>query len=569
MKKIFRQLFAVAAVAAVALATVSCESDSADDVTSGDDVTTNPDSGSSSAVGKFIVVTEVDDAAYILVEDQLSEGSTTIVGNGTEVETAGVWHYIDDARLWSIKDIGGSDPAQVYAYELNSAGTAIKEVADFYTTKYNSWGSLSSNFAYMAYLSSSDGADTATAVSAYSGEEVTYTAVTLAYTVADAGTGSAYFATADAEGFLMQDTENPSPETVNFPGFAEAGGKVYVAIATSGVSKYATLQDGFEDAMQAVIDAEGYGGTPSDYVAQGSGITYAIDKNTEAGTSGYTSSFSESSGVPFPLTPNKVRIAVYDASSYSIDQAPEAFISSDLMGQAYGRYYGNPYNTVISNGDYVYVFSPASTSRYNDIYAESVDGIDNVQLTTQYAINSTTATDWSDDILMTSIRKAKTTAKGGVMRIKAGATSFDSSYGDGGFVNLETLLDNYAITRVWHIDDDKFLLRVMSEGTTTDGYYFGFHKNKPVDCNFAIFEASALTVSYVTGLPAYAEIRDDNSAIGEPCSYEDVVYIPVSKETGSAVYVVDISESASTYAASEGISITADNILGVGYLKAQ
>lgn len=552
MKKSFLYAFAFAAIAAVA---VGCNDDSPS--------TTDPFK-EPSGEGKYIIVTEVDDAAYILVEETLSEGSTTIVGNGTEVATAGVWHYIDDTRLWSIKDIGGNDPAQVYAYELKASTGKVGTVADFFTTKYNSWGHLGSNFAYMAYLSSSDGADTA--VGSVYGEDVTYTAVTLAYTVANAGTGDAYFNTVTAEGFLLQDSENPSPETVSFPGFVEAGGKVYVSIATQGVSKYATLQSNFTTAMETLIENEGYEGTPSEYVANGSGICYAIDKNTEAGTSGYSTSFSFSNGVPFPLTPDKVRLAVYDAATYSIDKAPEAFISSDLMGQAYGRYVGNPYNTLVTNDDYVYVFSPGATRKFDDFYAENIND-NKEEYTTQYAVNSTTATDWVTET--TPIRKAVSDAKGGVMRIKAGATSFDSSFGDGGFVNLEDKLAGRTFTRVWHIAGDYFLLRVNSQGTAAEGYLYGFHKNKPVDTDFAIYNAAAGTVSTITGLPSYAEIRDDNSAIGEPCSYSGVVYIPISKETGSAVYVVDINNEASSYAAKEGISITADNILGVGFLYEQ
>ncbi len=518
-----------------------------------------------SGEGKFIIVTEVDDAAYILVEETLSEGSTTIVGNGTEVATAGVWHYIDQTRLWSIKDIGGNDPAQVYAYELKGATGMVAEVADFFTTKYNSWGHLGANFAYMAYLSSSDGADTATG-QVYD-QSVEYSAVTLAYTVANAGTGSASFNTVTAEGFLLQDSENPSPESVNFPGFVEAGGKVYVAIATQGVSKYATLQDNFEGAMQTLIEAEGLGGEPSDYVTNGSGIIYAIDKDAES-TSGYTSSFKFSNGVPFPLTPDKVRIAVYDASSYSIDQAPEAFISSDLIGQAYGRYYGNPYNTMVANDDYVYVFSPGATRRYSDRYSEDINN-GKEELVTQYNVDSTTATDWDINDTVDPLRKVVSSAKAGVMRIKAGSTSFDTSFGEGGAADLESKLGGYTFTRVWHIAGDYFLLRVMSENTTADGYYYGFHKYKPVDCNFVIYNAAADTIATISGLPKYAEIRDDNSAIGEPCSYDGVVYIPISKDSGSAVYCVDINEESSSYVASEGISITADNILGVGFLYEQ
>lgn len=551
MRKTFKNVFVLSAAALLVL---SCTKENS---------TENPFK-EPSGEGKFIIVTEVDDAAYILVEETLNEGETTIKDQGAETATAGVWHYIDDTRLWSIKDIGGNDPAQVYAYELKASTGEVTTVADFYTTKYNSWGHLGSNFAYMAYLSSATDADTA--VGSVYGEDVTYSAVTLAYTVADGGTGNAYFNTLTAEGFLLQDTENPSPETVSFPGFVEAGGKVYVSVATQGVSKYATLQDNFEGAMETLIANEGYEGTPYEYVASGSGACYAIDKNTEAGTSGYSTSFSFSSGVPFPLTPDKVRIAVYDAATYSIEKAPETFISSDLMGQAYVRYVGNPYNTLVTNGDYVYVFSPGATRKFDDFYAENINN-GKEEYTTQYDVNSTSSTDWVTET--NPIRKAVSSAKGGVMRIKAGSSSFDTNFSDNGFLNIESLLDGHTFTRVWHIAGDYFLLRVMSQGTATDGHLFGFHKNKPVDTNFAVLNVANGTVSSISGLPEYAEIRDDSSAIGEPCSYAGVIYIPISKETGSAVYCIDINNEASSYTATKGISITADNILGVGFLYEQ
>lgn len=556
MKRVFRHFFAVALFAAAA---VSCSKEEAPNVTNPD--TEKPDTDDSEKSGMFIVVTEVDDAAYILTEESLIEGSTTIVGNGTEVQTASVWHYIGDKTLWSIKDVGGDYPAQVYGYQLDPKTKEIREAADFATTKYNSWGHFGDDFAYMAYLTNSSSAPTVEG-EVY-GQKVNYSAVSLTYTRSQGTTGQASFATTSAEGFLLNDKENPSPETVNFPGFTEAGGKIYVAIATQGVSKYATLQDNFESSMQTLIEAEGYEGKPSDYVANGSGIVYAIDKLTPGGTSGFSTSFKFANGVPFPLTPDKVRIAVYDADSFSIEKAPEAFISSDKMGQAFGRYYGNPYNTLVANDDYVYVFSPGSTRRYSDFYSVDINN-GREELVAQYDVDSTTAADWTEDKKTTPLRKATSRAKAGVMRIKSGASSFDTSFGTDGLVALEEMLGGYTFTRVWHIEGDKFLLRVMSEGKTADGYYYGFHKSKPVDCHFAIFDASTQKISMISGLPKYAEIRDDNSAIGEPCSHDGKVYIPISKDSGSAVYVVDISSS--NYAATEGITIKADNILGVGFL---
>ncbi|MFI3295805.1 MAG: DUF4374 domain-containing protein [Rikenellaceae bacterium] len=538
------------ACATLALVATSCEKE----------VTTVIDETVQTGDSRFVVATEIGDAVYLMTTESLSEGSITAVNNGTEVNAGSVWQYIDNKYLFSINEIGGNDPVDVRGYSLNASTNRVEQIGYYSTTKYNAWGAWGENFAYMAYLSNS------TKPTNVDADGTEYSPIDIYYTIASPISGQAKYSNISAEGFLLNSQiaeADRSPETVNFPCFAEAGGKVYVSIATQGVSKYSTLDADFETNMQNFITNNGLGGTPSDYVAKGSGKVYTI-AGTE-GVSGYNSSFSATDGVPFPLSPDKVRIAVYSSTDLAFGEEPEAFISSDLMGQAYGRYYGNPYSTIASNGDYVYVFSPAAARRYSDYNV--ADEVDGTELVDQY--NTTETTDWNESTKLSPLRKVVSSAKASVMRIKAGETEFDMSYQNGGVLELESLLGDYTFTRVWHLDGDLFLLRVMNEDKkASDGYYYEFHKNTPTDARFAIFNAATGTATYISGLPTTSELREDSSSIGEPCFSGDQVFIPMSLTNESAVYVVNNINSASP-AAIKGLSVEADIVLGVGLLQAQ
>ncbi len=552
MKALFKSITFMAIAASLA----ACSDDNTTP-----DPTPNPEPTGS---GTFVVATEKDGAGYILTAEDLKSGSITSVGSGYTVETASVWQYIEDNRLWAINDGGGGDGKPVDVYEFGSDGK-FKQTADFTSTKYESWGVLGSYFGYMAAASN-------TTVTATEGE-TTYNSLDVAFTIAGGEPTVMYAAGGfSAEGVLLNDPVNPSPESIRTPSFAMAGGKLYVAVATGGVSKYATLQPNFDEAMRTLIANEGIGGEPQDYVADGAGKQYAISK-TASSTSGYTATFTASSGVPFSLTPDKARILVYNLpaeitspSDFAFDATPDAFITTDKIGQAFGRYYGNPFNTVISSGDYIYVFSPGAQRRYDDMETPNIMN-NKVEELSQHT--TSTEADWSSATeLPTKLRKVVSDNKAGVMRIKAGETQFDTSFGVDGLVDLESKLGGeYTFTRVWHLAGSKFLIRVMTENKTTDGYFYGFHKSKPVDCRFVIFDASTASISNISGLPTYADIRDDNTAIGEPCFKDNVVYIPYSLETKSVVYYAEISATSSSYTAQEGLAIEADVVVGVGYLN--
>ncbi|MFI3314410.1 MAG: DUF4374 domain-containing protein [Rikenellaceae bacterium] len=546
-RKVFRGFLSVLAASSML---ISCNKESIES----DDLNGNDGDTSQEQTSVFVVATEIGDAVYLMTTETLESGTITAKNNGTEANAGSVWQYVNNKYLFSINEIGGSDPVDVRGYALDASSGRVSQIGYYSTTKYASWGSWGDKFAYTAYLSNS--AETPNVDS----DGTEYSPINIYYTVADPETGTAQFSNFSAEGFLLNSKiaeKDRSPETVNFPGFVEAGGKMYVSIATQGVSKYATLDANFETNMQNLLDNEGYGGTPADYVAKGSGICYTLAGSQAI--SGYQSTFSATGGVPFPLTPDKARIAVYDADSYAFGAEPEAFITTDAMGQAYGRYYGNPYNTMVTNGNYVYVFSPASARRYSDM--DVVDQADGTEIVAQYS--STDNTEWNEETQLTDLRKATSSAKASVMRIRAGETNFDSSYGT---VVLEDLLGGYTFTRVWHITEHLFLLRVMnSDKPTSEGYYYEFHKNVPTDARFAIYDAAAKSVHFISGLPTTAELRDDSSSIGEPCCTDTQVFIPMSLESQSLVYVVNNIDSDNPKATA-GIKIEADIVQGVGIL---
>lgn len=505
---------------AASLVSTSCNDES---ISSGTTYTPVPE-----GVARYVISTEIGDAAYMLTSETLEVGSVTAVNNGTEVDGGSVMHYVNNNYLYTINEIGGNDPVDVRAYKLDAATGRVQEIGYYSTTKYNSWGSWGDQFVYAAYLSNST-------TTPNSSNGVDYSPVDVYYTIADPVTAKAKYGNITSEGFLLNEkipAAERSPETVNFPAFTEAGGKMYVSVATQGVSKYATLSDNFTASMQSLIENEGLLGEVNDYVARGSGRTYTIAGSTAV--SGYSSTFAISNGVPFPLTPDKARVVVYNGDDFEANgfsATPEAFITTDKIGQAYGRYYANPFNTLVrakENGvDYAYVFSPGSVRRYNDFNVEDINA-GKEELITQYS--TTVETDWStSNEIATPLRKVVSNTVAGVMRIKGGETAFDESFGNSGVVDLETLLGGYTFTRVWNIKGNKFLLRVMNEDKPTSaGYYYEFHKNTPTDARFAIYDADSNSIQYIDGLPTTAELREDNSSIGEPCFNGSMAYIPMS-----------------------------------------
>ncbi|MFI3323893.1 MAG: DUF4374 domain-containing protein [Rikenellaceae bacterium] len=545
MKKI--TIFAVAALALFAACTT-------EDSVGSDN---NSDSGSSSDSNslevdemRFAITTQTtsastgDSVMVLLTSETLDEGSISVIGQGTELSTsASEWsHSLDNKYFYSIKDNGGTDATDVVQYYLDAASGMMKVRRQYSAAAYHTWGMWGDKFATTRNLSSSLASDFVTVTGNTDGSIVDvsgdyYAAISLTSYCDPEGTQATtnYYYTNNYIGEYVDKYNNG--ETATVVGFTTAGDYVYASYATTGVTRY-TIEKGAD---------YGWDGSNSDYIAQGNGsYTNSIDASN---------SFSATSGVPFPLTPGSAFIARYPLSG-SFESEP-TFITTDKMGQAFGRTTGNPLNTVVSNDDdeYVYIFTPGTTRRYS----QDLSSEDDVEIG-QYVDTTDEST------LLDSKLKVKTTNKGAsVMRIKYGEDDFDSSFGVDGLLEFESLMDNYTFSRVWHIEDSKFLLRVIH----TQYLYNASHKTDVGDADFYIFDVDTKSATKVTGLPnAETDFVDQgSSSIGEPYIENGKAYVPMAPNTLSypCIYIID----SATASATMGLEVQCSSILSIGKLIAQ
>lgn len=152
----------------------------------------------------------------------------------------------------------------------------------------------------------------------------------------------------------------------------------------------------------------------------------------------------------------------------------------------------------------------------------------------------------SDDL-----KRVQGTLPSGVMRIKAGETSFDDTY----YVNLEELGNKHPMYKCWHITEDYFLLQMYTRGLQSKGEY---------TTELAVFKGEDRTLKPVTGLPS----EDVLSAYGNiPYNENGYIYMPVSTTDGStpALYKIDPR----TATATKGLTIIAESVSTVGKLTSQ
>ncbi len=502
----------------------------------------------------FAIATQVvssstgDTSMVLLTSETLSEGSTTVVGNGTELTTtASEWsRSADGMYFYSIKDNGGTDATDVVQYYLDASTSMMKVKRQYSAAAYHTWGMWGDKFATTRNLTSSSDSDIVSweGIGTYKdGAGDYYAQISMTSYCDPNGTTATtnYYYTNNYIGKYAPEYSNG--ETATVVGFATAGDYVYASYATTGVTPYAIASGstcGWDNDANGKYVAEGYGS-----------YTNSIEASN---------SFTATGGVPFPLTPGNTYIARYPLSG-SFESTP-TFITTDKMGQAFGRTTGNPLNTVVPNEDdeYVYIFSPGTTRRYstdlsndNDIeiaqYHDDTDSDGVVTATTE----------------LDAKLSVKTSNKGAsVMRIKYGASEFDLSYGDEGVLEFESIMDNYTFSRVWHLTDNKFLLRVIH----TQYLYNASHKTDVGDAYFYIFDASTGSATKVSGLPEPDEFTDQGSrAIGEPYIESGKAYIPMAPNTSSypAIWIVDSASASAT----KGLEVQCSSIVCIGKLTAQ
>ena len=139
------------------------------------------------------------------------------------------------------------------------------------------------------------------------------------------------------------------------------------------------------------------------------------------------------------------------------------------------------------------------------------------------------------------------TKPAGALLIKKDATDFDKDY----FFNIDALSGGHPFRSVFHITGAKFLIE--------------FYNDKNIETNspaakYAIVDAAAKTLTWVTGLPEPANITNTVGVIA--MGYKGKCYLPVAeKNNDAAIYVIDPT----TAQAKKGLVVKgAQGIRGIG-----
>lgn len=228
------------------------------------------------------------------------------------------------------------------------------------------------------------------------------------------------------------------------------------------------------------------------------------------GTGGGRYEANSLSGTQYP---NNCYIAVYD----NIDFTNPTIIQTDKMSWAAGRMRAAYYQTIwaADNGD-IYVFSPSFAKTEGD-------------------------------------PRQQTTHPSSVMRIKAGASDFDYTYGDEGVVNIEALSEGKEVYRCWHIAGDYFLLQMYAQGLNIQG---------KGTTRMAIYKGEDKTLKYVEGLPDPDVISSFSTK--NPYSENGLCYISVETTDGAKPRIYSIDPTTAT--ATPGLNVEVDEINAIGKL---
>ena len=237
-------------------------------------------------------------------------------------------------------------------------------------------------------------------------------------------------------------------------------------------------------------------------------VVYPELVKTESG--GSSSSSYEKGELQWTQHPNEAWVAIYDNEKFE----NPVLLKTDKISYACGRFKSQYYQTIwtAANGD-VYVFSPS--------YAKTM-----------------------------TAKVQQTTLPAGVVRIKAGAKEFDSSY----YCNLEEQTGGKSFTRCWHITEDYFLLLMYDRPLTETGF---------TAKELAIFKGEDKKLTYVTGMPS----TDVISGFGNtPYSENGTLYVAVTTTEGNqpSIYKIDPK----TASATKGLTVESVQISGVGKLTA-
>lgn len=211
--------------------------------------------------------------------------------------------------------------------------------------------------------------------------------------------------------------------------------------------------------------------------------------------------------------PNECYVAIFNDDTFT----NPTIVRTDKMSWAAGRMRSAYYQTVwaADNGD-IYVFSPS----YAKLQSDS---------------------------------RQQTKHPSSVMRIKKGATEFDTTYEP---FDIEAAADNNAMYRCWHIAEDYFLLQMYANGINAQG---------TGATRMAVFKGEDRIFSYVEGLPDERVIS--SFPVKNIYCENGVCYISVVTTDGAKPRIYKIDPKTAT--AIPGLSVNVDEPGAIGKLVAR
>ena len=230
-----------------------------------------------------------------------------------------------------------------------------------------------------------------------------------------------------------------------------------------------------------------------------------------------------------------------------LDRGNGEFLSSMIYSERNQPRPGSGSTTAaITKLDSIWVAAFDKNMNLKRIYKSDKLGYSSGRFRSQY-ISQLGKADNGDVYVFSGHFEKGSTKPAGALLIKKDATEFDKDY----FFNIDNVSGGHPFRSVFHITGAKFLIEFYNDKN--------INTNSPA-AKYAIVDAAAKTLTWVTGLPDPANITSTVGVIA--MGYKGKCYLPVAeKDNDAAIYVIDPA----TAQAKKGLVVKgAQGIRGIG-----
>ncbi len=438
----------------------------------------------------------------------------SIVGAGVETDlTSAQWYFYKDSRVFGLKYSDG-DPAPMETYVMGETRPVFgMEYTSYRFTTYGTYNDYMVTSAANSYT-----AESTNIFETYYNTEV----YPRHMYIGKYHNSNGIFSGED----FVSDNYLGTGEYCSMSGFAESNGYLYATVYPMGVTGYGSVV--YKDALEA--ESEAYYGDKSKYL-----------EYLSSGWGGSGSGSFKPGEAATTLFPDQFHIAIFKSIA-DFPQNP-ILIKDRRMSPPCGRQQSAQYNTINAdqNGD-IYIFSPGNERSYAGAGVQLYSDVD----------KTITMDHTSEDGLF---YKAPGTHKGSVMRIKAGETKLDESYGADGVFDVEAAMGDHSFITCWYIagSESLFLVKAMNEPNTQ----YVTTNNK-----FFVVDVVNQTAKEVTGMPTPSSVSGTSR---NPYFENGMAYMGVvsSENANPMIYEID----STTGVAKIAVSVEAPAIQSIGKLS--